>query len=233
MILTLFIILITGERSNLIKAILFFIFFITIIRQINFKKKILIFSGVVFVFFLTFNFISTTKVLYTQLIDSIFFDHEVTRSKGKLTDSLYDNFLYWTHSGHYVAAYEIANDYPAFGVGVKNFRTKCIDKKYINKNVPKTLARCATHPHQVFLEIVSETGYSGLVFIILPFVIFFYNNLLIYLKHNNIFHLALLCYLVTQFTPILPSGSFFTNFNGITLWLNIGFLLSASRFKNN
>lgn len=222
LLLTIFIILITGERSNFLKSIIFLSTFILINKNQNFREKLLILLVSITVIITSINLVPTTQKLYTQLIDRITFkeDNQINIMK---------NFKSFPHSGHYFAAYEIANDYPWFGVGIKNFRQKCVKKKYRNIDVPWSDARCGTHPHQLYFEIISETGYLGLFFILGPFFIFFYKNLIIYFRNQNLLHLATLCFLISQFMPILPSGSFFTNFNCIVIWFNIGFLLTAAR----
>ena len=47
-----------------------------------------------------------------------------------------------------------------FGVGLKNFRYVC-DEKFDTFTQKKFL--CSTHPHNLYLEILSETGLIGFV----------------------------------------------------------------------
>ena len=49
-----------------------------------------------------------------------------------------------------------------FGVGLKNFRYVCDEKKFDKFTQKKFL--CSTHPHNLYLEILSETGLIDLYF---------------------------------------------------------------------
>ena len=76
--------------------------------------------------------------------------------------------------------------------------------KYFNEKINATNIRCATHPHQVHLEILSEQGIVG-YFLIFYFVIWFsIKNIKISLKNKNVYHLSNVGYLLIFFIPVLP-----------------------------
>ena len=50
-----------------------------------------------------------------------------------------------------------------------------------------------------------------------------------YLIYQNKIHLGALIYLVLTFLPILPSGSFFGNFNSTFFWINIAIMLAFEK----
>ena len=52
-------------------------------------------------------------------------------------------------------------DNKIFGVGVKNFRKICKYEKYSVSNLS-----CASHPHNTYIQILSETGIIGFLFLI-------------------------------------------------------------------
>ena len=54
---------------------------------------------------------------------------------------------------------------PLFGVGPKNFRMLCNDEKYFVKH------GCSTHPHNTYVQLLSETGIVGFIPIISIFFI--------------------------------------------------------------
>ena len=54
------------------------------------------------------------------------------------------------------------------GVGVKNFRNFCSDiKYYVNQK-----EACNSHPHNTYLQILTETGFIGFLFLILILLYF-------------------------------------------------------------
>ena len=77
------------------------------------------------------------------------------------------------HAPHYFTAYNIFLNYPIFGIGINNFHKESQKKIYENKDLMKTNLRSSTHPHQVYLEIISEVGITGLIYFIFVFFILF------------------------------------------------------------
>ena len=62
------------------------------------------------------------------------------------------------HQSHYNTAYNIFLDNKFFGIGNKMFRIVCKDQKYkTNKH------GCSTHPHNYYIQVLSENGLIGLV----------------------------------------------------------------------
>ena len=56
------------------------------------------------------------------------------------------------HENLYRTSFSIFKDNFFFGVGVKNFRNFCDDQKYKNLGY----ASCSTHPHNTYLQFLSE-----------------------------------------------------------------------------
>ena len=67
-----------------------------------------------------------------------------------------ESFKETQHGAHYYTAVKIFLKYPMFGVGNKNFREECLKEEYENNNYKRIAERCATHPHQIYFELLSE-----------------------------------------------------------------------------
>ena len=130
------------------------------------------------------------------------------------------------HFAHYDAALSIFKEYPLLGVGNKNFRIECAKEKYENSKFIKTLGRCATHPHQIYLEILSELGLIGFILIFSFIFINIYKGIKIFLKNKDLILLSSILYLLISFIPLLPSGSFFSSFNATIFWINFSIMIS-------
>jgi len=227
LLLTVTIIFITGERSNFLKSIIFLFLFTFFVFNKDLKKVFFINLLTLALIVSLFNLIKTSNSLYSQFYERLLFKDDDNKI------NVYKNLLELSpHPAHFIASVKIANDYPFFGAGIKNFRSICSDKKYETKKY-NSAQICSTHPHQVYLEVISEAGYLGLIFFILPFFIFIIRNIKIFLINQNYIHLSGILILIIHFLPLLPSGSIFTNNAGLILWLNIGFVLASSNFKNN
>ena len=49
---------------------------------------------------------------------------------------------------------------------------------------------------------------------------------------KNYIQIGSLIFAITVFTPILPSGSFFTDFNATIFWINLSIMFACSRNSN-
>ena len=129
----------------------------------------------------------------------------------------------------YKSGFAIFKDYPLFGVGNKNYRvitTQNIEKK-INDDY-----FLSTHPHQIYFELLSEHGIVGTIILLSIFFYLIFKNLKkIILSHNSI-QLGCFVYLILNFMPVLPSGSFFNDFSSTLFWLNLSIMYSYSRQTN-
>ena len=168
-----------------------------------------------------FLLIITGISLPTLMSESIFERQTAFFKRIQLYDQNTPNkFSYIRHFAHYETAWQIFKDYPISGIGNSKFRYICHDNKYINPNNKYTFERCANHPHQVHLEILSEQGILG--YLIIIFIIFYVllKSFKVYCKTKNITHLSSILFVLTFFIPLLPSGSFFSTFNASIFWIN-------------
>jgi O-antigen ligase len=219
--LTLFLlsVLVTGERSNLIR----FIFLLSILI-IFYAKKINLKSLAVALLI----FISLSTLYYEKISER--YNRTISYSNENIEESLLSIYKNSQYGAHALTAYHIFLDNKLFGVGNKNFRLKC--HEYQNFIVEKYNIRtsgCATHPHQFWYEILSEHGIFGLTLLLILFWTIFITRLK--KKNLNILNIMALAYLINVFIPILPSGSFFTSYNSTIFWINVAIYITE--FKHN
>ncbi len=215
LILIFFSILITGERSAFLKSTFLFllIFYFIDERKLILKKFYLLILTILFTISLFFIF-PTVLIKQTE-----FFNRILNIEKPKTFFHRFENIKYFTH---YDTAIEIFKNNKLNGVGNKNFRIECYDKRYFKENLKFTHQRCSTHPHQIHFEILSEQGLIGYFIFILFLFSYFKKKLLNDLKEKNIFKITTNFYLIIFLIPILPSGSLFSTFNGFLFWLFLG-----------
>ena len=129
---------------------------------------------------------------------------------------------------HFHTAFEIFNRNKIFGTGVKSFRYECAKKKYDQLGYTEE-ERCRTHPHNLHLEILSETGILGyLIFLML--IISFAKNYLEGIDKDDYYILILA--LIITFFPIKVSGSFFSSiYGGFYMYQVLVLILFARKIK--
>ena len=93
--------------------------------------------------------------------------------------------------------------------------------------------RCNTHPHNIYFELLSETGLLGLFFFLIIFVIIIKNIYKFSLLRKDPYISSSLSQLITIIWPFITSGSIISNFNGSFFWLNLGILIALIENKKN
>jgi len=205
-------ILITGERSNFIKSIILFsiIIFYTNSSNLFVGKKFLV-TLLISSIILSISFNNTLYVKQTEFFKRIL----IVENPEKISER-FQNIKYFAH---YDAALSIFKDKPINGIGNKNFRKECSNKKHYNENFKFSIYRCTTHPHQTHFELLSEHGLIGYFLFFYFFFLFIKKNYIENFNLKNIHVYTKNFYLIIFLIPLLPSGSLFSTFNGSLFWI--------------
>lgn len=215
-------IFLSGERSAM------FYYFLTIILSLIFSLKLRK------IFFISLFFLSA-------MITSISIkDYEF--SKRMFNYTVYEIFpskseiriFSETHEAHYETAFNMFKDKPLIGHGPKTFRKICSQEQYY------VLYGCSTHPHNIYLQLLSETGLVGFfaIFSFFIYSLFFLTRVLLnkILYNKNRYPDTILLFYVTFFIylwPIIPNGNFFNNWMNGIYYLLIGLFMSFHFKKLN
>ena len=124
---------------------------------------------------------------------------------------------------------------PIFGVGVKNFRIEC-DDQLVDILTENPSQLCSSHPHNLYLEILTETGFFGLILFISLFLSYYRSviNFDLFKLSNKKNYILIGCIFssILMIWPIGTSGSFFTTWNGSYLWIQIGIINYLHKTKH-
>ena len=220
-------IFISGDRSNFIKSLMVLIYLFLFLKKEDIKRLIPWIGGLVLIVATVLNNYPPFKERY---INKIFQD---LSSNNFNVIKFIDNTEY---GKIYSTSIKVFEKFKVFGIGNKNFRMICDDdfkKNFALENeIDEKQLRCNTHPHQIYLEILSEHGMFGFIFLFIFLFLFLKSNLKKLLKKKNLLLNCLFITLLINFIPIIPSGSFFTSFNATLFWINFSLFYSYKKIIN-
>ena len=137
------------------------------------------------------------------------------------------------HNDMYITAYKIFLENKFFGVGPRQYRNSC--NKYSVSEYS-----CETHPHNTYLELLSEAGIFAFLIVAILLILLTYisiKHLIFKFIHGkegvvNDLEVCLLSAILISLWPFSPSGSFFNNWMSIVYYFPVGLLLwQRSKYK--
>ena len=225
LIITFLTVLFTGERMSF----LLFCMAIGLILILNLDYKKVI-------------FFSATFLLVTILImdQNSYVNVRFQSFKANVVDFKNSSYFKLFRSG--IVTWK---ENPLTGVGLKNFRIKCGSKKFNTRDINKIKKiedtkkiiqdkklLCSTHPHNLYIEILAESGIIGIFLFFLIFYCIFSqiirNYNLIENKYKGLFCGSLIV-ILTYIWPIKSSGSIYSTFYASFLWYNVGIVFCIIR----
>lgn len=248
----LFGLLIYFYKGNKFKLYFFSSFFLILADVLTFLSGertafiIINFSSILIIFLIN-NFRNFRLATYfVSLLIILSFINYYPTSKNRIIDQTIDqiginkekkNIVSPEHEKIYKTGFEIFKENKIFGAGPNMFRIKCKNFELIDKNN----YQCTTHPHSVYLQILSETGILGLIifaniFLGICFLMSKHFIFKIFKKQNYIQDDLTVCLIVSVFIsvfPFIPSGNFFNNYISIIYFLPVGILLWKMNSENN
>lgn len=201
--------LMTGERINLLLllcAVLLTIF----VLESNRKKR--------FVFYFIMLLI---PVIIFNLFPSIF---------NRFIYNFLEQLPIYPGSEYYKAmmpAWLIFEQHPLLGIGPGAFRNFCVE--LVNPNLG---LKCLNHPHNFYLQILSETGILGGITSVVFIGSIIFRCFKVEGDHRHIFYTVVWIIPFALFWPIKSSADFFGQWNNVFLWSAIALALAVSHLKS-
>ena len=185
---------------------------------------------------LTLIFLKKYKILiltlFLSLIILINFNSSHVQNRYGDFKNIILNFEDSTYGKLYSSGYRLWKKNPLNGVGVKNFRVDC-DIELNDLRPENRHQLCSTHPHNLYLELMSETGLLGLfLFIAFNLIIVLKSFKFLFTKNqiDKIEYYLFICSFslyLAYIWPLSSNGSFFTTWNGSQYWLVLGLMFNS------
>jgi hypothetical protein len=207
-------IILSGNKMPFL-LFLFSVFLISCFTM-NYKKRILFFLCLVLTISLFINkninfqnnltkFYGTSRDLVNVFINnSEDLNNVVIKKQAPYVGEFYGAYLTWKKNIY-------------LGGGIKSFRFNC--------------PNCGTHPHNYYLEFLSDLGLVGLLIILFLFFyicyeIFRRKNIFKLSTNSEIYTFSFFLIIFIEFFPLRSSGSFFSTNNSTIIFLCLGILVS-------
>jgi O-antigen ligase len=152
-----------------------------------------------------------------------------TRLVGHTTADL-DDFWNKRYGEKVVRSVALWQEEPVLGIGIRRFRTACANDHF--QPLGPVEDRCYTHPHNIYLEWLVETGALGLAAFIVLVGLWGAEAVRGYRRGVDPALVAgAIAALVVFLWPLRSGMSFFGNWHAILFWLVLGFALAAFRAR--
>lgn len=219
-------VLLSGERTAVFNLILLILFFFLFIKDFNYIKILLISFILILLSFL---------ILTENSVKERIYNHTFSTNQINLYGEDRIKLFSITHEHHYISAFKMFKDNISFGIGPKMFREVCSHDKYYSSS------SCSTHPHNYYIQLLSETGILGAipVFLLFFYIIFIFIKgfyLVITNQYKSDYQTKLISFMPLGIFlfPFVPSGNFFHNWSSIFIYISFGFMLNIyfKRYQN-
>ena len=218
--------ILSGNRIPLI--IFSLIIFLIIVFQKQVRKYIIpAFISFIIIFSLFYKFNDQVKLNFKNFNNQISQITELLIEKNNKNQ----NYSYVSVFQTFYGTWQM-NKF--LGGGIKNYRYYCHERPRINENMKY---HCNMHPHNYYLEILTETGIIGFSVIILILALITFKSFFkkyfssSFLNDNNLI-VPFIFLFIGEFFPFRSTGSFFTTGNSTYIFMIIAILVSLSNNYN-
>jgi O-antigen ligase len=221
-ILILFSIIIAGNRMPFLLFLLIMMMIFVFEKSVK-KYLISFFITFLIIFTISYNFNLKVKNHIQNLVSSV----SLIANSAFTTDIDRKDPLWHTHYHQFYNGYKTWQQNLYFGGGIRSFKLNC----------SKEMKNCGSHPHNYYLEVLSDLGIFGMLLLYFIFIRTLYDAFVVkYFSKNKFSHNLILTpfmfLLIAEVFPVKTSGSFFTTGNATFIILVMTITIALSQKKN-
>jgi len=235
---------VSGERmafATFSLGLLFLLFFLD-----GFRKSIFIsiITGILLIFLLNhlhpfyndFKVIESTQYHQGQKIEKFFTcDNQTNEICSKIINvqpsfiEVIKNFETSAYGEIYLLSLQMFLNNPFTGIGINNFKYLCDQNNFYNNMMVHY--ECASHPHNIYIQWLTEGG----LIVFVTFILYLIFLILFIVKNNGEkeYKLVSIAIILIMFWPVMSTGSLIKNWYGVSSFFIIGLCMCLSRLKNN
>ena len=217
----------SGERTAFFFLNLSTIFIIILIKEYQKFRLATFLIAIICVFVLSLNAPTLSNRMFKGPAEDL----------GLIGNSQKSAIFSSIHDSLFRTAYNMFIDQPLFGHGPKMFRVICRDKKYAVGRSPCTTdphSSATIHPHNLYLQLLAETGIIGFLFLLSAFIYVLYTALrqfksIIFKQKRPLtdYQVCLLAGILISVWPFSPNGNFFSNWLMMVYSLPVGLYIQS------
>ena len=199
----------TGERINFLIA-LFAVLLAVFVWEASWIKR-----------FFYMILVSVIPISVLVIFPSVF---------GRFVVSFFNQLPFYKESPYYdvmAPAWLIFEQFPALGIGAGNFRYLCADLIQPGLGYP-----CYNHPHNFYLQILSETGSVGFILAVTFIVSIIVKCFGVRNTNRHALYSAAWIIPFALFWPIRTSADFFGQWNNLFVWSALALALAVAHSKS-
>tara|TARA_B100000989_G_scaffold297157_1_gene282118 strand:+ start:144 stop:1412 length:1269 start_codon:yes stop_codon:yes gene_type:complete len=212
----------SGERTSLALMFLSSVFIFVLMSKLKlFRLITLIFSMLIIV--LISIYIPEVK---ERNIDRTIQQLGINENSEKI------NIFSKLHETYILTGLEMFKQNPLIGLGANNYRNYCNDYNVEESSINSSINPCSTHPHNIYIQLLAETGIIGFL-LIMGINYFLFKTIMSYIYRKSLgrelnlndFQICLIACFICTLWPLLPTHNFFNNWINIIFYLPLGFFL--------
>lgn len=218
-LVTLLFVFTTGERMSFVSAITWSSFFLIglFFKHPSCRKQIPIWIVLILLSIASYSYINTEV-----------YNREVMR----MIDSL-SNFRNDPYGKVFISGFELWKQYPITGMGYSNYQEVCT--KTIEIGLYKLM--CLVHPHNIYLQLLAETGIIGACLFIATIYSIFRESFIKAFKNKEwLLSSSIFSTFFVSLFPISANQAFTNNWSSSVIWCALGWCIasaSAMSYKEN
>ncbi len=229
----------SGERMALATSFLGYLICIIFTKDL---RKIIIISSIISFCFILININFHPHYKNIKIINSTAFHEGLIIERTVECDNVNEctkrfkvqpkflevlkNFDKSAYGEIYMSAFHMWSKYKFTGIGLNNYNIVCENEPEFKKYNKKF--GCTSHPHNLYIQALTETGIFGLILFIITICAILYK---INLNNEKNIKYPLISAYLTIFWPIMSTGSFLKNWNMVFICFVISLCIIISRTK--